>query len=790
MSTTIYYGAPSALQRHWTGLHNPSHRVTLVPTERLRQHLLARLAHPPEIVAEDQWLQDILPQHITPIAEGTWEFLLSRAPEHLFPAPWRFTPGVGKSVGQFIQTARQQGLSHLESHVYDRIPWPELWNWFEERLSDSYVDALRMYEYAVASQKVPVSGDTVLDVWGFCGRPAAFWTLLAQWAGHIDLAIWSLPEGVPQSFLERLATVDVVFLDKPAGAHITYYEAREWWEVSHQWLRRQALGWRDAVLVDVPGQSIRRVWSRYQADAEPPLAVAQRLWQLFLMVAQGKASKATTQHWQAAVSVPVDPEWPQHWWARLQHLSHWADLAELISEALERQALRLPHLKRWARQVEAWDVLGGPPRTGEAALYVTNLGLDVDDPQMPVVALHEAPFVPTNYMVLVGYQTGTLTRQLVKTPFDRDQAINEWDQRNDQKNVNAWILKMILEDEGLNRVVIGEYPEFLEAPSASLTEDFDRIPERADDCAIARWYQEWRESGDYTERTGNVGPELTAFLMPHHLSPSALEDFGRCPLSFFFGRLVQIHAEDDGEAQVLPDQIGRWAHRALQLMAQKRLALGLDQVRAMVRQAMQEESVRGLSSVYEEYLEDRLVADLYEALLRDGWDPGATREVEVKIHWQALWPMQGRIDRVDRLGEHRVRLIDYKTGKLSNPHRPRPHNLQLLLYQKALAESRSVEVDGELYGISQRSEFQHRHITHEDGQYLWPLVEKLLEGMRERLRQGHFYPLPDPSVDACRMCQYQRLCPSQVGSYARDKRASDPEYHALWAKEEESHDAH
>jgi RecB family exonuclease len=279
--------------------------------------------------------------------------------------------------------------------------------------------------------------------------------------------------------------------------------------------------------------------------------------------------------------------------------------------------------------------------------------------------------------------------------------------------------------------------------------------------------------------------------MPAQLSPSALEDFGRCPLSFLLRRLLRIPAMEDEAVDVTPQTIGMWAHRALELIVRRGFALTPDAMRQCLDEAIAEYPVSRLVPPFlVEYAADGLSSELYEALVREDWPPQGHTEVEVSLAWEWVWPMQGRVDRIDWMDDGGIRLVDYKTGTVLNPVVPSPANMQLLLYQQALAEHYGVPVEAELYGISQKSRFMRRRVSHAAGVAQREVIRSIAEGIRTRIREGKFWPVPDAKIQPCRLCAYRLVCPDQVVQEASVKNASDEEFLALWdAGKDSAHDA-
>jgi RecB family exonuclease len=369
------------------------------------------------------------------------------------------------------------------------------------------------------------------------------------------------------------------------------------------------------------------------------------------------------------------------------------------------------------------------------------------------------------------------------TPFDRDGALRAWIRDADASGRERRIVHMLSQPNGLTLWQVGEALGSLSDKPRweNWTVKLPREPVGIGQ-GLVLWYRAWRECGSFSAFTGRVDGMLAQQLLDERLSPSALEDFGRCPLAFLLGRVlgVQERERDDAD-QVLPTTSGQWAHRALELMVQRRLTVTVEHVRQCVSQAMREHPAPGrIPAFHLKYHQDRLTSEVYEVLLRDEWDPSLKSEVESDLSWNWVWPLKGRIDRVDYLPDGTLRLVDYKSGYLANPDKPGPANLQLLLYQQALSNKTQRSVAAELVGISQRSEFTRRVVDPLKAQALTPVVSEIGVGMRQRLQSGEFFPIPDPRLDPCRRCAFELVCPARVADYARTKHAAAPAFAELW----------
>lgn len=141
-------------------------------------------------------------------------------------------------------------------------------------------------------------------------------------------------------------------------------------------------------------------------------------------------------------------------------------------------------------------------------------------------------------------------------------------------------------------------------------------------------------------------------------------------------------------------------------------------------------------------------------------------------------PVTGRVDRVDKLPDGRLRILDYKTGKKLATGRLEV-DPQLTMYQYACETLLGAEI-GELvfYHLPTLKE----HVTTRRGA---PLVDELkgrIVSTAESITKEKFDPKPDESV--CRWCDYKPICPVFKDQYAgrpapAAKAAGEPELAAL-----------
>ena len=112
----------------------------------------------------------------------------------------------------------------------------------------------------------------------------------------------------------------------------------------------------------------------------------------------------------------------------------------------------------------------------------------------------------------------------------------------------------------------------------------------------------------------------------------------------------------------------------------------------------------------------------------------------------------GRIDRIDQVGEGRVVITDYKTGKAQSQE-DSDESLQLSIYALAAREKWGYHADRlVLYNLEGNSEVVTRRSDLE-----LEAAKSRVKEVSENVAAGNFKPKPG---FYCRFCAYRNLCPA------------------------------
>ena len=258
---------------------------------------------------------------------------------------------------------------------------------------------------------------------------------------------------------------------------------------------------------------------------------------------------------------------------------------------------------------------------------------------------------------------------------------------------------------------------------------------------------------------------------PLHLSASNLNLYDDCPRQFYYKHVVRIPETARFEAR-----LGTAIHAALeefhrrharptiahydellalfeteladvQFSAEKEREQGTERGRKLLRLYLAEEAARGTSVEHV--------------------------EKEFTVSLAADVTLTGKIDRIDRLPDGKIRVVDYKTGKL----KARPDYLeefQMPIYAWAVQEHlgeklESVEVIGlkEIKELKEGPTLERAVLPWEDGSK-HALTAERLESVKKRvaeiitgIREGRFDPIPEER--RCGWCRYNLLCASAWG---------------------------
>jgi ATP-dependent helicase/nuclease subunit B len=166
---------------------------------------------------------------------------------------------------------------------------------------------------------------------------------------------------------------------------------------------------------------------------------------------------------------------------------------------------------------------------------------------------------------------------------------------------------------------------------------------------------------------------------------------------------------------------------------------------------------------------------------RDGADPVLVELQGSSIH------MKGAIDRIDRLDDGTLVIIDYKTGSRiryggKSGDYDGGRRLQHVLYAAVAERLYGAEVSRAEFQFPSRKSENHRAV------YRQPVLRnglRVVDALLGLVEAGQFHPSND--VDDCRFCDYAAVCRVKVDDYGKvhsplaewSRESSDPVLHTL-----------
>jgi RecB family exonuclease len=302
-----------------------------------------------------------------------------------------------------------------------------------------------------------------------------------------------------------------------------------------------------------------------------------------------------------------------------------------------------------------------------------------------------------------------------------------------------------------------------------------QLPGRAVDSLRVRWARwdrkRWRPAD------GLVVDEIGSDLMkPYGLkqrawSPSALEQYARCPYRF---ALRAIHGLSEAERPGALERMDPATRGMIYHEVQAELLQGtewrerLDGVLDGVAARYAENLAPAIPAIWRREVE-AIRADLrgwvqQKLQLEDAWSPVAC-EQDFEVSLEEGYLLKGRIDLVERHSSGMVRVVDHKTGK---PRDPKPEmvgngeSLQPLLY--AMAEGASM---GRLWYATIARNYEVIDVPLNE--WTRRLALKVLGRIDGAIADG-FLPAA-PRKDGCKGCEFLIVC----GPYEEERARTKPQ---------------
>ncbi|OGD31097.1 hypothetical protein A2W60_02480 [Candidatus Azambacteria bacterium RIFCSPHIGHO2_02_46_12] len=266
--------------------------------------------------------------------------------------------------------------------------------------------------------------------------------------------------------------------------------------------------------------------------------------------------------------------------------------------------------------------------------------------------------------------------------------------------------------------------------------------------------------------------EKQSFIIPSEFSFSQFKALETCPWQYRFAHVLKIPVK--GRASF---SFGKSVHAALQKFFQLILEQAnktqtelfngsqksnpaatpsLDELLKFYEQSWIDEWYESKER-QNEYKENgkKMLKEFYEAD-KENWP--RVRYIERGFKWKIsdpdsgeIYPITGKIDRIDVLPDGSFEIIDYKTGKPADAKKGIDKN-QLLLYQKAAQEILKKPVSKLTYYYLENAS----KISFTGNEKDFQKLEKEILEQIGQIKKGGFAPAPDPFK--CRYCDFKEIC--------------------------------
>lgn len=250
------------------------------------------------------------------------------------------------------------------------------------------------------------------------------------------------------------------------------------------------------------------------------------------------------------------------------------------------------------------------------------------------------------------------------------------------------------------------------------------------------------------------------------LSASAVETYETCPLQFKFEREWKLGREVHAAMQY-----GAAMHRVLRTYYDS-IKLGRTKSDEELLQIFREDE--GIAKIEEDY-QRQLYLEQGIAQLREFLASTRSSTAAQVLHTEEWFDVQiagtkvaGRIDRIDRMPDGRVNIVDYKTGK-ARTQEDADDSLQLSIYAMAAQQKWDYQVgdlvfhnlEGNVPVASKRTDFQLQD------------ARERVQAVAQGIANGNFKANPEFH---CAFCAFRGLCPARekrVPNIARRRASAD-----------------
>ncbi len=307
-------------------------------------------------------------------------------------------------------------------------------------------------------------------------------------------------------------------------------------------------------------------------------------------------------------------------------------------------------------------------------------------------------------------------------------------------------------------------------------------------------------------KLGRVREALEAYLHPREpkaISPTAFARYLACPLKFYFASIAHLKEREEVSEDVDNPLFGTLLHESMERLYQRILneehpAKSLEamvragEVEQAVRLTIEKELFRGEPTPESEYPGNLLlVRDIVVRYIRGAIIPYDCRQNDFKVEGlecpvtcdfsfahDCRVRLGGKADRIDRMDDGSVRVVDYKTGGIhlefngleelfEGRNRSLNANIfQTLLYALMLRSNGEKDIRPALYYVRRlnREEFSPYMIDKSSGSEALnyaAVADTFEERLRQKLAELFDFELPFrpcEDVEQCRFCDFKPIC--------------------------------
>ncbi len=784
-------GTPAQIFSNWLQLMAERRKaqslkplVTIVPTDTMAHWLkTSTVLINVQIVTFTEWVHSRLPASMILWPDDAGSVLQSAMPALIRAQLPANVPGLYLTVIQHALECRRANIS--QEILGDDSPLlAQILKWLDESIFTGRVfDDVRLYQYAARAPMVLTRPDESIIFFGFSNWDPGQWTLVNTLAHHKDFLVYWLqdnhttrimPMDLMGARLTKLGAVGAV--PEQIEIQIPYEHLAP--DAASRLIAERVLEGvrpRDILVVGRDGEAIERLWVSMQrlqiplASEQPGRRELTEIWRALL---RGPQSPMTWQRLQDLY--PQDVSWLDEWSKSQPSIKNWSQAREFVVRAGDRLGLDPVLVATAAKRFDVFETV----TTG----FLEHSVLHQELWNLP--SRHHWPWAATDgvWVVSARHGVGLCGREVIVLPhsFDRPPAEPALDDLLGA--VLRHRMQRLRESTQNTDVAMWGVDRMYQIGSRA-GRDWATLPTAPDVKAsesVAQWYLHWYGDTPFGPQGGRLGENLGR-VMPRQISASDMERFGACPLAFFFSRGLGLSAREKDPWTSLPSLMGQWAHLALHYLSQNpRLSVEEAVERAMKEMAMPQ----ALPALVARQIRYRLGANLRYVMevLAERAEVPASVESERNLNWNPKgdWDVKMRLDRVEHYRRYDV-IVDFKTGRLDRPEQIGPDHLQIPLYILAWqdhAADLQREVLGVVWGVTERNQFRRHGLI--GTAELAHKTRKVVDGILDRMEKGEFYPVPDPTLHPCRVCDFRLICPSSVTQLARRKYQHHGDFMTLW----------